>query len=432
MSDDLVKSAIDFLPEGVIFIDKDFRITFINKVAELLTGYSKNDVLNKYCRDVFNPDYCNICPITYILKQKKNVYDVETEILTVDKNAIPVLLNASLFFDENNEPVGGLLTFRKRDADNNNIYNITSSHYFYGLIGKSRKMREIFNFIKDVSETDIPILIQGESGTGKELIADAIFQLSKRRNKRFVKLNCAVIPQTLVGSELFGHRKGAFTDAICDRIGRFEYADKGTIFLDEINELSLNTQAQLLRIIEEGTFERIGESETRKIDVRIIAATNTKLEDEVTKGNFREDLFYRLNVAIIDVPPLRERREDIPILINYFINKFSVKYKKNIKGIDPNVLDLLLEWKYSGNVRELENIIEFSIVRSKTDTISFLSLPEWIKKNINNSETNSKFDISSSYLIELLNKHKWNKTKVAEILGIDRSTLWRKLKSIGL
>jgi two-component system response regulator AtoC len=274
-------------------------------------------------------------------------------------------------------------------------------------------------------------LIQGESGTGKELVANAIKATSKRKSKPFVKVNCSVFPENLLASELFGHVKGAFTDAVKDRLGRFELANEGTIFLDEIAEMPLQTQVQLLRVLQEGTFERVGESIPRKSDVRVIAATNIKIAEALKSGKLREDLYFRLNVIPIFIPPLRERVEDIPHLVNSFIKEFSKVYNKQIEDIDNEALDALIKYYWPGNVRELENIIEFLVVRTKQQIIQFDSMPDSLKAAKNNfqSVTEHKRE-NPSELIQILEKHKWNKTKAAEELGVGRTTLWRMLKSL--
>ena len=295
-------------------------------------------------------------------------------------------------------------------------------------------MQEIFELINEISDSDATVLIQGKSGTGKEMVANAIQVTSKRKGKPFVKVNCSVFPENLLASELFGHIKGAFTDALNDRPGRFEFANGGTIFLDEIAEMPSQTQIQLLRVLQEGTFERVGESITRKADVRIIAATNVDIEEALKKGKLREDLYYRLNVIPITVPPLKERLEDIPYLVNHFVEEYSKLYNKQITEVSDDALNILLEHPWPGNVRELENVIEYVVVRSKSgNKIREKNLPSSIKSSI---QVESKKVIKEfkrenpSDLVQLLEKHHWNKSKVAKELGIGRTTLWRMLKNL--
>ncbi len=428
---------LNSLAEGVITVDKDFKITFINEAAEKITGFEKNQVLGKFCRNIFKSDFCSKnCPIANVLQNGKNVYDIETSIRCNNNELLPVRLNAAILKDELNSPIGGVISFRDISLIKKVEHLLETKNHFMGIIGVDKKMLEIFQLIESISDSDVPVLIYGETGTGKELVANAINSLSKRKNKNFVKVNCSVIPENLIGSELFGHAKGAFTDAHKDRIGRFEYADGGTIFLDEIGELPLTMQPQLLRVIENGSFERIGETISRSVDVRVLSATNINLDEAIKQGKFRQDLYYRLNTVTIDLPPLRERKEDIPYLVEHFIKKYSLLYKKNIEGIEDNVFELMQKYDWPGNIRELENAIEFAVIRNKSNKICVCCLPSKIRGKLKCSSKiiNSQIQISenNAQLIELLNQHKWNKTKVASLLGIDRTTLWRKLKSIGI
>ena len=304
------------------------------------------------------------------------------------------------------------------------------------MVGHSKAMQEIFALIQEISESDATVFIQGESGTGKELVANAIQATSLRKEKQYLKVNCSVFPQNLLASELFGHVRGAFTDAVKDRPGRFELANGGTIFLDEVAEMPLQTQIQLLRVLQEGTFERVGESITRKADVRVIAATNVDIAKALNEGKLREDLYYRLNVIPIHVPTLRDRIEDIPYLVGHFIKDYSKIYKKEINDIDDDALEIFMSYPWPGNVRELENAIEYLVVRNKIGkNISVENLPPSFRKNlvINPDEATKEVKNDNvANLVKLLNKHQWNKTKVAQELGIGRTTLWRMLKNLSL
>ncbi len=254
--------------------------------------------------------------------------------------SLPIKLNAAVLYNENSEPVGGVISFRDVSELEAIKKNLEKRTQFHGIIGHSKSMLEIYDLIEELNDSDAPVFIKGESGTGKELVANAIQETSSRKNEPFVKINCSVFPSHLLASELFGHVKGAFTDAVKDRPGRFEIADKGTLFLDEVAEMPLQMQLQLLRVLQEGTFERVGESITRYADVRVIAATNINIQEALQQGKFREDLYYRLNVIPIEIPPLRDRLEDIVPLIDHFLNKFSLLYKKSIKDVEDDVLDI--------------------------------------------------------------------------------------------
>jgi len=303
------------------------------------------------------------------------------------------------------------------------------------IIGDSTEMKKIFSLIEKVSATDSTVLILGESGTGKELIATTIHYQSKRKDRPLIKVNCAALPEGLIESELFGHEKGAFTGALKRRPGRFELAHGGTIFLDEIGDLPLSTQSKILRVIQERQFERLGGTTTLNVDVRLIAATNKNLEEEVKAGRFREDLFYRLNVIPINLPPLRDRKEDILDLIRVFLEKCRSKLSKNVR-FSKDALDLLIDYDYPGNVRELENIIERCVTLSASEVISKDELPAIIKpaapgiKSLLLSEISA--DAEKSHIVRVLQTTQGNKTRAAEILGISRKTLWEKMNSYGI
>lgn len=433
-NEDIKSNILNSIADGIFTVDKNFRINFFNKSAEKITGFKSQDIIGKFCKNIFQSDLCyGNCPIARALNTNEHIYDLRTKLRTKEGSVKFVKLNASIIKNENDEPNGGIISFRDIPLDIEEKFNYDTENHFYGIVGNTYSMVNIFYLIHEIAYTDANVLIQGETGTGKEMIADAIQMTSKRKNEKYIKVNCAVLPPNLLASELFGHAKGAFTDAIKDRIGRFELADKGTIFLDEIAEMPLQTQAQLLRVIQDGTFERLGESITRRVDVRIIAATNVKIKDAIAEGKFREDLYYRLNVIPIEVPPLRERKEDIPYLIKYFIKKFNLIYQKEIIDINKEALDILMKYNWPGNIRELENAIEYAVIRTKNEhSLCVCKLPLQIREHAaadlcmdKNSKTKK---INISELIYLLEKHKWNKSKVAEILGVNRSTLWRWLK----
>lgn len=439
MEEQKTDTILNSLAEGVITVDKEFKITFINEAASSMTGFHKDEVLGKICKNVFKSDYCSEnCPIARILKFGKSIFDFESQIECKGSFPIPIKLNAALLKDENDNPSGGVITFRDISILKKIEGLLQEESNFHGIISNSNLMKEIFTLVEQIADSDAPVLITGETGTGKELIANAIQKLSKRNTNKYVKVNCSVIPENLLASELFGHSKGAFTDAQKERVGRFELADGGTIFLDEIGEMPLQMQPQILRVVQDGTFERLGESTTRSVDVRIITATNIDLEKAIAVGKFREDLLYRLNVIHINLPSLRKRIDDIPLLADHFLKKYSILYKKNIPFIDDECIEHLTRWHYPGNIRELENAIEYAVIRNKPDkSLCICAFPAKIRENVfcsqkNNVIPDAVLPFENASLLELLNQHKWNKTKVAQILGIDRTTLWRKLKAMGI
>jgi len=438
MDKDLPLEILDSLSEGIITIDKGFKITFINLAAERITGMKKNEIFGKLCKAIFRPDFCKTsCPIRSILETGNSIFNFKNKIITSDNEEIDVKINATILRDERSKPVGGVISFtdisQMKDVDK----ILRESSDFYGIVGKSAQMKEIYNLINEISDSDVPVLIQGETGTGKELIANAIQITSKRKRNPFLKINCAVFPPDLLASELFGHVRGSFTSADRDRSGRFELANSGTIFLDEISEMSLQMQTHLLRILQDGTFERVGDSITRNTDVRIIAATNTDVEKAIIEKTFREDLFFRINVVPINLPPLRNRKEDIPLLVKHFIKKFSIVYNKPIDGIENEALRLLMNYNWPGNIRQLENAIEYAFVRShQNKNIRECCLPLYLRKEQKCYHEEFPVQhheyISMGKLLELLDAHGWNKSKVADELGVNRTTIWRKIKEFGL
>jgi DNA-binding NtrC family response regulator len=299
---------------------------------------------------------------------------------------------------------------------------------FYNIIGSSRKMQNIYSLIENLSSVQTTVLITGESGTGKELIADALHYHGECRDKPLVKVNCAALSDELLESELFGHAKGAFTGATTDRVGRFQKADGGTIFLDEIGEISNKLQLRLLRVLQEGEFERVGDSDQIKVNVRVIAATNNELHKMVSAGSFREDLYYRLNVVQLTLPPLRERREDIPAMLDHFLNGFNKKLNKNVTAISEDVQRRFMSYSWPGNIRELQNTLEFAVVLCHGSTITIRDLsPEFIDRNEAVLDPADKNEDERQAIIRALKETGWNKAKASRLLGIDRKTIYTKI-----
>ncbi len=300
----------------------------------------------------------------------------------------------------------------------------------FQIVSRSPSFSRVLEKVRSVADVNVNILITGETGTGKSLIARYIHLLSHRRERPFVKINCGAIPETLLEAELFGYNKGAFTGALKDKPGKVEVADGGTLFLDEVGDLPPHLQVKLLSFLQDKEFERIGDVKPRKVDVRVIAATNRDLKKLVREGKFREDLYYRLNVVSIELPPLRERKEDIPYLVNFFIDKFSKEYKRNVKGISPSAMKILLNYSYPGNVRELENIIESAVVVCRGSLIKGEDLPEEMKSgSLSPAQRNSD---EADRIIEALRQAGGNKSLAAKLLGVHRTTLWRKMKELGI
>ncbi len=435
VENNLTKEILDSIGEGVFTVDKHLKITFFNRAAESITGFSREEVVGKFCKHVCNSESCmEKCPIAHVLENSGSIYGYESQMLHSNGLPIAVKLNSSVLYNGDDEPVGGVISFADL-SDYGPMVNLDQESQFHGIVAHSKMMHEIFELIDDISDSDASVLVQGESGTGKELVANAIVETSQRKDQPYIKVNCSIFPPQLLASELFGHVKGAFTGAVKDRLGRFELADRGTIFLDEVAEMSLEMQLQLLRVLQEGSFERVGESATHRVNVRVIAATNRDIRQALDNGEFREDLYYRLNVIPIEIPPLRNRPDDIPYLVKHFMEKYTLRYHKKITEIDDDAMDQLMRYSWPGNVRELENCIEYSFARTAAEEpIHTAKLPPKIRQAVPNSalkvaDVSGKKEIE---LLQLLQKHKWNKTLVAQELGIGRTTLWRRMKNMGL
>ena len=434
---EITNDILDSVSEGIFTVDKNFRINFFNNAAERILGYRREEVLGKFCKNVFKSSVCTTsCPIASVLEHGKNINSRETRLKHHNGNAVNIRLNAAVLRNSEKTPIGGVISFRDITELDTLKNFLGKGNDYYGVVGHSKEMRKIFDLIDEISDSDAAVLIQGPSGTGKEMIVNAIQKTSMRKNKPFIKINCSVFSPQLLASELYGHVRGAFTGANRDRPGRFELAHNGTIFLDEVAEMPLQMQIQLLRVLQEGTFERVGESVTRKVDIRVMAATNIDLEKALEDGRFREDLYYRLNVIPLKLPALKDRTDDIPYLVKHFIDKYSQISKKEINDIEDEALDILLSYSWPGNVRELENAIEYAFARtSQSGFIETCKLPANIRQNHacgKNSPSPTAVGGELTMIMDLLEKHHWNKTKVAKALGVGRTTLWRKLQQYGI
>lgn len=428
---------LDNLKEGIIAHDLDRRIFFFNHAAEKITGYDRKDVLYKDCHEAFGAPFCGERCLfaTEIDEHRRRVISAGIEypvnLITKDGEDRKVEMSVNPLRDENGNVVGVLALMQ--DLTEILRYKMKTGEMsgFSNIIGQNHKMLQIFQQIRDLSAYDYPVHIDGETGTGKELVAEAIHNESRRSGAPFVPINCGALPSGLVESELFGHVKGAFTGAIKDKKGRFELADGGTLFLDEVAELSRELQVKLLRFLQTGKFERVGGEKTLSVDTRIISATNKDLGEEILEQNFREDLYYRLNVIPIHLPPLRERVNDIPLLIDHFLSGFA---RDNDSGaatprvVSKEAMSLLMDYHWPGNVRQLQNVLQFAIVKSDGEVIKAAHLPMELRDREPDSlkkGPNKKLDEQS--VRSALEKTGGNKVKAARILGVGRATLYRFL-----
>ncbi len=421
--------------DGIIAHDMNRRIFFFNKAAEEITGYSREDVINHDCHDVFPGNFCgndchfcdNSTPIGDVSKQEINITTKSGE-----SRAIEMVIKKMA--DAARGEIGVLVSFRDVTRERRLAKQVRKINSFAGIIGRDHEMLEIFELIGDLADSSVPVLIQGESGTGKELVAAAIHNEGQRSKGLFVPVNCGALPEALLESELFGHVKGAFTGAIRDKKGRFELADGGTIFLDEIGDIPPAMQVRLLRVLQDGAFERVGSEKTQKVDVRVISATNKHLMDEIEAGRFREDLYYRLNVVPVDLPPLRDRRNDIPLLVDYVLNRELQNVGKEGIELAPETLDLMMTYDWPGNVRELQNWIQFALVKCRGNQIQPIHLPP--RKGLRipgageiKKRRRKKLDIAS--VRAALKETNDNRVEASKYLGVSRATLYRFLDDVG-
>jgi len=430
---DSLNIILNSIADGVFTVDAQWRITSFNKSAERITGFSQEEAIGQYCYEIFRTNVClERCALRETMETEQNIINKELNILDKYNQEIPVSISTAVLRNEKGKIIGGVETFRDLSLIKELDKEIHEKYSFHDIISKHPAMITIFRILPDIARSEATVLIQGESGTGKELFAQAIHNLSSRSEGPLVKVNCAALPETLLESELFGYRKGAFTDAKHDKPGRFELADGGTIFLDEIGDIPPGIQAKLLRVLEGKEFEPLGGTTTIKADVRVVTATNKNLQKLVTRGQFRDDLYYRLNVVKIDLPSLKERGTDIPLLIEHFIRTFNKKIGKEITGVSEEVLNILMNYTYPGNIRELENIIEHAFILCKGTHILKEHLPRYLYNHkAPASEKKSIRKLEEEHIMHILNTCGGNMTKAARELGINRSTLWRKLKRMG-
>ncbi len=430
---------LDSIADGVFTVDTDWRITSFNRAAEKITGVAREDAVGQYCCDVFRSSICEAdCALRKTLATGQPIVNKALYIVDIRGQRIPISVSTAILKDNDGKVIGGVETFRDLSMVEALRKELMEKYTFADIIGRSRPMLRLFAILQEIAASDSTVLIEGESGTGKELVARAIHDLSHRKEFPFVAVNCGALPDTLLESELFGYKAGAFTDARKDKPGRFALADRGTLFLDEIGDISTAMQSRLLRVLQERVFEPLGSVTPVKVNLRILAATNKPLEERVRQGAFREDLYYRINVFRIELPPLRERREDIPLLVDHFITKFNRIQNKDISGVTGEVLAVLMEHDFPGNIRELENIIEHAYVLCHSGLVERHHLPSRFRSHADTQEKQVQQNRSGLPLKELeamhvrdaLRRHRGNRTAAARELGINPSTLFRKLRGL--
>lgn len=435
---DTTEIILESISDGVFTVNHEWKIMTFNHAAEKITGISRKEAIGKHCWNVFRSNMCqDECALKKTMQEGKSFFSSSTYIINNKKKRIPTTVSTSLLKDKNGNIIGGVETFRDHSLVEELRKKLYGSFQMGDMISRSQAMRNIFRMLPKVSQSDCTVLILGETGTGKELVAKAIHDLSPRKDNPFVTINCSALPDTLLESELFGYKAGAFTHATKNKPGQFTIADKGTILLDEIGDTSPSFQAKLLRVLEEKMLLPLGAVKKEKINTRVIAATNKNLTKMVDEGRFRRDLFYRINVVQLKLPPLRQRMEDIPLLVDHFIASLNKICGKSVSGIDQTALGILMAHDYPGNIRELENIIEHVFVLCSSGNITPKHLPSTLtRQSMMETEVNaSPFPLKAAeikVIKEFLQKNNYDRKATAVDLGIHKSTLFRKINKLGI
>ncbi len=431
-------AILESISDGVFTVDRNWKITSFNRSAEKITGIPRQEAIGRYCSDVFRSSLCGEdCALQQTLASGKPIIGKSAFFINAEGERVPISISTAVLRDEHDRIIGGAETFRDLSEVEVLHQQLEERCSLGDLVSHSPRMRTLFNILPAIATSPSNVLILGETGTGKELMARAVHQYSHRSEGPFVAVNCGALPDNLLESELFGYKAGAFTGAAKDKPGRFALAGGGTILLDEIGEISPTLQVRLLRVLQERTYEPLGSVETLKADVRVIAATNRDLDTMVKEGSFREDLFYRINVARLELPPLRDRKEDIPLLVKRFIEKFNVLMRKNIESIAPETLSLLIAHNWPGNIRELENVIERAFILCPHGIIDMSHLPGELRSSVKGDTRPQKMS-SAHRVLDIhaiqtaLENNRYNRHAAARELGIHKTTLFRKIKNLGI
>jgi len=429
---------LDSITDGVFTVDRNWVITSFNRAAEDITGVSREDAIGQQCCDVFHASICqDNCALRSTIDTGREVVDLPINILNSSGRRVPVRIGTAVLRDEEGRIVGGVETFHDLSEVEELRREISGKYTFENIVSQNHEIQNILAILPDIAESESTALIQGPSGSGKELFARAIHNLSSRAGGPFVAVNAGAIPDTLLESELFGYVKGAFTDARRDKPGRFALAEGGTLLLDEVGELSPALQVKLLRVLQEKQYEPLGATTPQRADVRIIAATNRDLAQMAKEREFRQDLFYRINVIKIELPPLRRHREDIPLLVEHIIRRLNTRTGKQIAGVSNSVMNLLMRHDFPGNVRELENIMEHGFILCKGPFIEVRHLPGEIAALADDAAEEAEVggrleNAEQTAILMALHENHWHRARTAQSLGIDKTTLWRKMKKYSI
>jgi len=431
-------AILESISDGVFTVDPGWRITSFNRAAEEITGISRRDAIGRLCSEVFRSNMCETdCALRKTLKNGKPIIGRSGYIIDEEGNRIPISLSTAVLKDNSGKVVGGAETFRDLSEVETLRHELEGRFHVGDLVSRSPLMQRLFEVIPTIAVSPSTVLLNGETGTGKELMARTIHSLSKHSNGPFVALNCGALPDTLLESELFGYKAGAFTGATKDKPGRFALAKGGTLFLDEIGEVSPALQVRLLRVLQEHCFEPLGGTSSVPTDARIIVATNRDLAELTRNGSFREDLYYRVNVVRIELPPLRRRKEDIPLLVEQFIAKFNHLHHATVRSMAPEALSLLMAHDWPGNVRELENVIERAFVLCPDGTIEIPHLPDELTLHGSRSAgpvslQDARSQMEAQAIQTSLEQNGFNRLATAKALGMHKTTLFRKIRQLGI
>ena len=437
LSGDTTRIVLESISDGVFTINDKWEITSFNRAAVEITGISCKDAIGRHCWEVFRSNMCEEdCALKKTMEKGKPFINSSGYIISSQKEKIPITVSTALLIDKNGEVLGGVETFRDHSLVEELRRELSARFQIDDIVSNSESMKTIFTILPQVAESDSSVLIGGETGTGKELLARAVHNLSLRKNKAFIAINCGALPDTLLESELFGYKKGAFTNAMKDKPGKFALASGGTIFLDEIGDTSPAFQVSLLRVLQDHEFTPLGALKKEKTNVRIIAATNKCLSDLIENNQFRQDLYYRINVIRFFLPPLRERKEDIPILVDKFIRKLNMRQGKTIHGVEQDVLEVLMSLDYPGNIRELENIIEHAFVLCTEGNINLRHLPDFAQPcSLSPVADKDNDPVKAAHIKKIqdaLARNDFNRNATAKELGIHKSTLFRQIRKLGI
>ncbi|RPJ42850.1 MAG: PAS domain S-box protein [Candidatus Latescibacterota bacterium] len=431
-------SILESISDSVLTVDLEWGVTSFNRAAEKITGVKRSEAIGRLCSEVFRSSMCGPdCALQRTLKTGKPIIGKSAYIVDARGDRIPISVSTAVLRDSAGRVIGGAETFRDLSEVDALRRELEGRFRVGDLASRSPLMQRVFEVLPTIAASSSTVLIQGETGTGKDLMARTIHDLSTRREGPFVAVNCAALPETLLESELFGYKAGAFTGANKDKPGRFALAARGTLFLDEIGGVSAALQVKLLRVLQERAYEPLGASGTVKADVRIIVATNKDLANEVRAGTFREDLYYRVNVIRVELPPLRRRKEDIPLLADQFVRRFNRLHRKSIEGVGAEALSLLMAHEWPGNVRELENVIERAFVLCDREVIEIAHLPEDLTPRSSpvppSTDMRAAHDLLDAQTIRAaLERSSYNRSAAARELGIHKTTLFRRIKRLGL